>query len=64
MAIIIDWGEDQFRQLGRRDARNLSMALFAGIQGDALLANTFREPAILTRQGHHLERRIDTLTRP
>jgi hypothetical protein len=29
------------------------MALFAGIQGAALLANTFRDPTILTRQGHH-----------
>jgi len=64
MAIIIDWAEDQFRQLGRRDARDLAVALFAGIQGAALLANTFRDPTILTRQGHHLERWLDTLTRP
>ena len=64
MAIIIDWAEDQFRQLGRRDARDLAMALFAGIQGAALLANTFRDRTILTRQGHHLERWIDTLRRP
>jgi len=62
MTIIIDWAEDQFRQLDRRDARDLAMALFAGIQGAALLANTFRDPTILTRQGHHLERWIDTLT--
>jgi AcrR family transcriptional regulator len=62
IAIIIDWAEDQFRQLGRRDARDLAIALFAGIQGAALLANTFRDPTILTRQGHHLERWIDTLT--
>ena len=63
MAIILDWAEDQFQQLGRRDARDLAIALFAGIQGAALLANTFRDPTILTRQGHHLERWIDTLTR-
>jgi TetR/AcrR family transcriptional repressor of nem operon len=63
MARIIDWAEDQFRQLGRRDARDLAVALFAGIQGAALLANTFRDPTILTRQGRHLERWIDTLTR-
>jgi TetR/AcrR family transcriptional regulator, transcriptional repressor for nem operon len=62
MAIVIDWSEGQFRQLGRRDARDLALALFAGIQGAALLANTFRDPTILTRQGHHLERWIDTLT--
>jgi AcrR family transcriptional regulator len=61
IALIIDWAEDQFRQLGRRDARDLAMALFAGIQGAALLANAFRDPSILTRQGRHLERWIDTL---
>lgn len=63
MAIIIDWAEGQFQQLGRRDARDLAIALFAGIQGAALLANTFRDPTILARQGHHLERWIDSLTR-
>jgi TetR/AcrR family transcriptional regulator, transcriptional repressor for nem operon len=62
MALIVDWAEEQFRQLGRRDARDLAIALFAGIQGAALLANTFRDPTILTRQGRHLERWIDTLT--
>jgi AcrR family transcriptional regulator len=61
MGLIIDWAEGQFRQLGRRDARDLAMALFAGIQGAALLANTFRDPTILTRQGRHLERWIDGL---
>jgi TetR/AcrR family transcriptional regulator, transcriptional repressor for nem operon len=60
LALIIDWAESQFRQLGRRDARDLALALFAGIQGAALLANTFRDPAILTRQARLLERWIDT----
>src|ERR671937_677973 len=61
MARIIDWSEDQFRQLGRQDARDLAVALFAGIQGAALLANTFRDPTILTRQARRLERWIDGL---
>jgi TetR/AcrR family transcriptional repressor of nem operon len=60
MARIIDWAEDQFRELGRGDARDLAVGLFAGIQGAALLANTFRDPDILTRQGRHLERWIDS----
>ncbi|HEV7133316.1 MAG TPA: TetR/AcrR family transcriptional regulator [Gaiellaceae bacterium] len=59
MARIIDWAEDQFRQLGRRDARDLAVALFSGIQGAALLSSTFRDPDILSRQGRHLERWID-----
>jgi TetR/AcrR family transcriptional repressor of nem operon len=62
MARIIDWSEDQFRLLGRRDARDLAVALFAGIQGAALLANTFRDPTLLTRETRHLERWIDSLT--
>jgi TetR/AcrR family transcriptional regulator, transcriptional repressor for nem operon len=61
LALIIDWAEAQFRQLGRRDARDRAVALFAGIQGAALLANTFRDPSILTHQTRHLERLIDTL---
>jgi TetR/AcrR family transcriptional regulator, transcriptional repressor for nem operon len=62
MACIIDWAEDQYRQLGKRDARDLAMALFASIQGAALLAAAFRDPNILTRQTRHLERSIDALT--
>jgi AcrR family transcriptional regulator len=61
MARIIDWAEDQFRQLDRRDARDLAVTLFAGIQGAALLANAFRDPHILTRQGRILERWIDSV---
>ena len=48
-------------QLGRQDARDLAVALFAGIQGAALLANTFRDPSLLIRQTGHLERWIDSL---
>jgi hypothetical protein len=33
-----------------------------GIQGSALLANAFRDPAILIRQARHLERWIDFLS--
>jgi hypothetical protein len=63
MALIIDWAEAQFRQFARRDARDSAVALFAGIQGAALLANTFRDPTILTRQTRHLERWIDALAK-
>ena len=62
LAVIIDWVEDQFRQLGRSDARDLAVALFSGIQGAALLANAFRDPTILSRQARHLERWIDSLS--
>jgi AcrR family transcriptional regulator len=60
--LILDWAEDQFRQLGQRDARDLAVNLFAGVQGGALLANALREPDVMTRQVRHLERWIDSLT--
>jgi TetR/AcrR family transcriptional regulator, transcriptional repressor for nem operon len=64
LAIIIDWAEDQFRQLGRRDASDLALSLFAGVQGASLLANAFRDPTILTRQGRQLGRWIDSIDSP
>jgi TetR/AcrR family transcriptional regulator, transcriptional repressor for nem operon len=61
IGLIIDWAEDQFRQLSRRDARDLAVQLFAGVQGAALLANAFRDPQLMTGQVRQLERWIDSL---
>ncbi|NUR76606.1 MAG: TetR/AcrR family transcriptional regulator [Thermoleophilia bacterium] len=61
LRIEVDWAEGQFRSLGRRDARDLAISLLSGIQGAALLANTFREPEILSRQARRLDRWIDSL---
>ena len=61
MAIPIDWAEQQFRELGRRDARELAVALVASYQGIALLTNTFRDPEMMVREGKRLERWIDSL---
>jgi TetR/AcrR family transcriptional regulator, transcriptional repressor for nem operon len=58
---VTDWGEKQFRQLGRRDARDLTIALLSGIQGSALLANTFQDATIMSRQARYLEKWIDSL---
>jgi AcrR family transcriptional regulator len=62
MTTIIDWAEGQLQELGKPDARDLAIALFAGIQGAALLANTFRDPTILSRQARYLEGWIDSLS--
>jgi len=58
---VIDWAEAQFRQLGRRDARDLAFSLLARIQGAALLAQSFRDPGILAREGRQIDRWIDGL---
>ena len=60
--LMVDWAEGQFRDLGRRDAAELAVTLLAGVQGAALLANTFRDPALMTSQVRGLERWIDSLT--
>jgi AcrR family transcriptional regulator len=58
-----DWMERQFRAMGRRDARDLAVALLASYEGIALLANTFRDPELMIREGRRLERWIDSLAR-
>jgi TetR/AcrR family transcriptional repressor of nem operon len=62
MAIPIDWAERQFREMGRRDARDLAVALVAAYQGIALLTNTFRDPEMMVREAKRLERWIDSLS--
>jgi len=59
--IPIDWAERQFQQMGRRDARDLAVALIAAYQGISLLTNTLREPELMTREGRRLEHWIDSL---
>ncbi|HEX3955392.1 MAG TPA: TetR/AcrR family transcriptional regulator [Trebonia sp.] len=61
MRIPIEWAEQQFRALGRRDAHDLAMSLLASYQGSALLTNTFRDPTILTREARRLDQWIDAL---
>jgi TetR/AcrR family transcriptional regulator, transcriptional repressor for nem operon len=62
LRVPIDWAERQFRAMGRRDARELAVALIASYQGIALLTNTFREPDLMAREGRRLERWIDSLS--
>ena len=61
MRIPIDWIERQFTAMGRRDARELAVALMASYQGISLLSNTFRDPDLMTREATRLQRWIDTL---
>jgi TetR/AcrR family transcriptional regulator, transcriptional repressor for nem operon len=57
----IEWSERQFRELGRRDANELAVALQAAYQGIALLTNTFNDPELMRREARRLERWIDSL---
>jgi TetR/AcrR family transcriptional repressor of nem operon len=61
MRLSIDWVEQQFRSMGRRDARDLAVAMIASYQGIMLLTNTFRQPELVVREARRLERWIDSL---
>jgi TetR/AcrR family transcriptional repressor of nem operon len=61
MTLPLDWAEEQFRQMGRRDARDLAVALIASYQGIALLTNTFRDGELMQREGRRLRQWIDSL---
>ena len=55
-------GRSNSGSTGRRDARNLAVAMIASYEGIAQLTNTFRDPDLMTREERRLERWIDSLT--
>ena len=61
MRLPVEWAEQQFRSMGRSDAHDLALDLLAAYEGSALLANTLRDPDVLSRAALRLDRWIDTL---
>ena len=61
MRAPIEWAEQQFRSLGRPDAHDLALDLLAAYEGRALLANTMRDPNVLSTAAQRLNHWIDTL---
>jgi TetR/AcrR family transcriptional regulator, transcriptional repressor for nem operon len=61
MRLPIEWAEEQFRSLGRPDARDLAFDLLAAYEGSALLANTMQDPSVLSGAARRLDQWIDTL---
>jgi TetR/AcrR family transcriptional regulator, transcriptional repressor for nem operon len=61
MGTLIDWVQRQFQEMGRGDARELAVALFAAYQGISLLTNTFRDPELMVTEGRRLHDWIDSL---
>jgi TetR/AcrR family transcriptional repressor of nem operon len=61
MRLPIEWAEGQFRSLGRPDARECAFDLLAAYEGSALLANTMRDPTVLSGAARRIDRWIDTL---
>jgi TetR/AcrR family transcriptional regulator, transcriptional repressor for nem operon len=61
MRLPVEWAETQFRSLGRRDAHDLALDLLATYEGSALLANTMRDPSVLSGAARRLADWIDTV---
>ena len=62
LALLLEWIEQQFRELGRRDARDLAVAVLAAYEGVAVLANVLDDESLITTEGKRLQRWIDSLT--
>lgn len=63
LTLTLEWAEQQFRLIGRRDAHDLAVALVASFQGTALLANSLGNPELMSRQAARLGRWIDELAK-
>ncbi len=61
LRVPVDWTERQFTEMGRSDAADLAIELMARYQGAALLASTFRDPALMTRAAARVAAWLDTL---
>jgi TetR/AcrR family transcriptional regulator, transcriptional repressor for nem operon len=61
MRLPLEWAEEQFRTMGRRDAHELALDLMAAYEGSALLANTLRDPGLLSEASRRIDRWIDSL---
>jgi TetR/AcrR family transcriptional repressor of nem operon len=59
---VVEWVEEQFREMGLRDAKDHALTMLSIVEGAALLANAFGDRDLLVSQMHRLERWIDSLT--
>jgi TetR/AcrR family transcriptional repressor of nem operon len=57
----LDWIERQFHDIGRRDARELAVALLSAYEGVTVLANVLGDQELIAAEGRRLEHWIDSL---
>jgi AcrR family transcriptional regulator len=61
MQTLLDWAEQQFRAMGRRDAHDLALELVIAYEGSAVLTNAMAQPELMARQARRLEKWINAL---
>ena len=61
MQTLLDWAEQQFHAMGRRDARDLAVELVIAYEGSAVLTNALAQPQIMAREARRLEKWITAL---
>lgn len=61
MQTLLDWTQQQFRAMGRRDAGDLALQLVIAYQGSAVLTNALAQPEVMAREARRLEKWINAL---
>jgi AcrR family transcriptional regulator len=61
MRTLLDWAEQQFRTMGRRDAHDLALELVISYEGSAVLTNALAQPDVMAHAARRLEKWINAL---
>jgi TetR/AcrR family transcriptional regulator, transcriptional repressor for nem operon len=61
MQTLLDWIEQQFHAMGRRDARDLAVELVIAYEGSAVLTNALAQPEVMAGEARRLEKWINSL---
>jgi hypothetical protein len=61
MQSLVAWTEQQFQEMGRRDARALALELVALYQGGAVVASALGDPDVLAQQARRMQRWLDSI---
>jgi len=61
MQAPIDWAEQQFREMGRSDSRELAIEMITSYQGTAVLSHAMASPDLMRQEAVRIDRWIDEL---
>lgn len=65
LKFLLQWAEEQFRQLGSgKESAALALHLITVLQGASLVANAFNDPAIILHETDYLKAWLENLTGP